>query len=150
MRLSTAKFYMKSDSGNKLKKVLTWLEYANDDLKTAQIIFLLSSNIPYRIIAYHSQQSAEKFIKAFLVFHSIDFPYTHNISALIELCEPIVDLNKKLKSAKGLSKYAVAMKYPNEYLKITKGEAKKSIEIAAKVKDEIISLLSKEGIVFKK
>ena len=138
------------NSKDVVRKVLTWLEYAEDDLRAAEVSLSLKSNIPYRIIVFHSQQCAENYIKAYMVFHSIDFPYTHNISTLIELLEPVIDLNEKLKTAKELSKYAVAIRYPTEYLKINKTEAVRSIRIASKVKQMILNLLQKEGLVIKK
>ena len=35
------------------------------------------------------QQSAEKFLKAFLVFHGNEIPKTHNIEFLLERCKII-------------------------------------------------------------
>jgi HEPN domain-containing protein len=131
---------------NNSHKFLTWVEFANEDLRIAELAFKLSSNVPYRIIAFHSQQCAEKFLKAFMVYHKIDFPYTHNISTLIELLIPVVDLNKKLLQAKELSKYAVAVRYPTDYLKISRSEALRTVRIAKRVKIIITDLLIREGI----
>lgn len=75
---------------NKIQQVLKWIEYADEDLRVTDIVSSLSSNVPYRIVAYHSQQCAEKYLKAFLLYHNVDFPYTHNISTLIELCLPLL------------------------------------------------------------
>jgi HEPN domain-containing protein len=140
---------MKNDKQKNVEKVLKWIEYADEDLRAAEITSSVSSNIPYRIIAYHSQQSAEKYLKAFLIYYSIDFPYTNNISTLIELCMPIVDLNNKLKSAKELSKYAVAIRYPTECIKINKSEAQRTIKIATNVKNLMGESLKSEGINLK-
>ena len=146
MHTKRAKFYLKRIRKNNTKNFLTWLEYANEDLRIAEIAFKLSTNVPYRIIAFHSQQCAEKFLKGFMVYHNMDFPYTHNISTLIELCLPLVDLNKNLKQAKELSKYAVAVRYPTQYLKISRSEALRTVRIARHVKKVITELLIKEGI----
>jgi len=137
---------LKKAKKNNSKNFLTWLEYADEDLRMAEIAFKLSSNVPYRIIAFHSQQCAEKFLKGFMVYHKIDFPYTHNISTLLELCFPVVDLNKKLNQAKELSKYAVAVRYPTQYLKISRTQALRTVKIAQQVKKIITDLLRKEGI----
>jgi HEPN domain-containing protein len=59
------------------KKVIQWLEYGDEDLRLARHGLTLTSGVPYRLIAYHAQQCAEKYLKAFLVCHRIDFPYTH-------------------------------------------------------------------------
>jgi len=142
------KSYMPNDK-EKIKQVLKSIEYADEDLRVTELVASLSSNIPYRVIAYHSQQCAEKYIKAYLLYHDVDFPYTHNISTLIELCLPFVDLNEKLASAKELSKYAVAVRYPTDYLTLTKREAIRLTKIANKVKIEIRKLLIRENPIFK-
>lgn len=136
-------------NNNKIKQVLKWIEYADEDLRVTEIVFSLSSNVPYRIIAYHSQQCAEKYLKAFLLYHDVDFPYTHNISTLIELCMPFVNLNDKLNTAKELSKYAVAVRYPTDYLTLNKKETIRLIKIANKVKTVVRKLLVKENPIFK-
>ena len=69
-----------------LRKVIQWLKYGDEDLRLARHGLTLTSGVPYRLIAYHAQQCAEKYLKAFLVYHRIDFPYTHNIGRLLELC----------------------------------------------------------------
>lgn len=136
-------------NNNKIKQVFKWIEYADEDLRVTEIVFSLSSNVPYRIIAYHSQQCAEKYLKAFLLYHDVDFPYTHNISTLIELCMPFVNLNDKLNTAKELSKYAVAVRYPTDYLTLNKKETIRLIKIANKVKTVVRKLLVKENPIFK-
>ena len=62
-----------------LKRVRKWIQFADEDLRLAEHALKLSSGCPYRLIAYHAQQCAEKYIKSFLVFHEIEFPYTHNL-----------------------------------------------------------------------
>ena len=69
-----------------LNQVKQWLVYADEDLRLARHGMTLSTGVPHRLIAYHAQQCAEKCLKAYLVFHRIAFPYTHNISRLLELC----------------------------------------------------------------
>ncbi len=38
------------------------------------------------VICFHMQQYAEKYLKAFLIFHGREHPRTHNIPALVHLC----------------------------------------------------------------
>ncbi|WP_306535225.1 HEPN domain-containing protein [Geobacter sp.] len=68
------------------RKVNQWLNYADEDMQLARHALTLSTGVSYRLVAYHAQQCAEKSLKAYLVRHRIDFPYTHNISRLLELC----------------------------------------------------------------
>lgn len=50
------------------RKVLQWIAYADEDIIAANHILTLKSCIPYRLVAWHAQQCAEKYIKAYLVF----------------------------------------------------------------------------------
>lgn len=77
---------MNADQDEILRKVHQWLAYADEDLRLARHGLTLGTSVPYRLIAYHAQQYAEKHLKAFLVFKNVDFPYTHNISILLEFC----------------------------------------------------------------
>jgi HEPN domain-containing protein len=75
-----------------LAKVSQWVAFADDDLKLASnVMDLRAEDTPYRLIAYHAQQCAEKYIKAFLVYCGADFPYTHNIRRLLRLCSQHAD-----------------------------------------------------------
>jgi len=50
-----------------IHKALQWLAHAGEDLTMARHTLKLKSSCPYRLIAYHAQQCAEKSLKAFLV-----------------------------------------------------------------------------------
>lgn len=67
-------------------KTREWAAHADDDMRVAQHTLTLPDECPYRLVAYHAQQCAEKYLKAFLVLRGIDFPFTHNIARLLELC----------------------------------------------------------------
>ena len=60
-----------------LRKAVQWARYADEDLRLA--------DPPTRLVACHAQQCAEKYLKSYLVLRCVDFPYTHNISRLLEL-----------------------------------------------------------------
>ncbi len=36
---------------------------------------------------FHAQQAAEKYLKAFLSWRQVDFPFLHNLAALVEICK---------------------------------------------------------------
>ena len=59
--------------------VLEWLARARDDFEFARVN--LEEKRPYFAqICFHFQQSAEEFLKAFIVAHELDFRKTHTIS----------------------------------------------------------------------
>jgi len=128
------------------RKVKLWVYHAEEDLRLAQHGLKLKSSCPYKLIAYHAQQCAEKYLKAFLVYHKIDFPYTHNIARLLELCDEKADWTEKIKDAEELSPFAITTRYPGEYEEVTKENAKRAIKIAKSVKRTVRAALTHEGI----
>ena len=58
---------MNADFEEHKLQVQKWLKIADEDLRLAEFAFEMDSNIPYRLICYHSQQCVEKYLKALLV-----------------------------------------------------------------------------------
>jgi HEPN domain-containing protein len=139
---------MKPPNEEFIRKVRQWFEHADEDLRLALGAMNLpgEEEPPYRLIAYHAQQCAEKYLKAFLVYHNVDFPYTHNISILLELCGDYAEWPKKLQDAEELSRYVVTTRYPGEDLVVTKEEAQEAIEIAQRVRKQIRTALKELGL----
>lgn len=129
-----------------LKKVIQWLSLADEDLNLASHALGLGAQSPYRLIAYHAQQCAEKCLKAFLVYHNVDFPYTHNIRRLLKFCEEHAAWIDTLKGAEELTPYAITARYPGEDEEVTESEAKRSIEIARQVRTQVRTALEKLGV----
>lgn len=123
------------------QKVRQWIEYADEDLRLAEYALRMESGCPYRLIAYHAQQCVEKYLKAFLVYHRQDFPYTHNISALLELCRKHSDWMDSLSQAETLTAYAISARYPGEDEPVSLAEAQKAITIATQTKSTLNTLL---------
>lgn len=64
---------------------------------------------------YHSQQTAEKYLKGYLVAHSIPFRYVHDLVYLIQLCmEEEPALGELMPAVESLNEYGTAMRYPEE------------------------------------
>ncbi len=118
---------------NIFEKSKSWMKFAEEDLRLAEHAMQLSSGCPYRLIAYHAQQCAEKYIKAFLVFSEIDFPYTHNLRKLLQLCGK--DHLSTLEEAEILTPFAVTTRYPSLDEDVSKSEAIEAIKIAKTVKE---------------
>ncbi len=83
--------------------------------------------------AFHAQQCAEKYFKALLIAHQIDFPKTHDLVVLNYLCLQNNILtafeNKQLEF---LSSFSVRVRYPGE--EPTLEEAREALEIAKTVR----------------
>ncbi len=64
---------------------LAWAAYAEEDLATAKSA--LRARKPRLVTAcFHSQQCAEKYLKAMLLNRTTNFPKTHDLIHLNNLC----------------------------------------------------------------
>jgi HEPN domain-containing protein len=129
-----------------IEKVKTWLAYADGDIQIAEHAMKLKSNVPYRIIAFHAQQCAEKYLKAYLVYHDVEFPYTHSIRRLLEMCAQYADWANSIIDARELTPYATTARYPGEEEEVTQSEAKRAIELAMKVRKTVREALKNLGV----
>lgn len=128
------------------QKVLQWLVYAEEDLRLAKHGLTLQTNCPCRLIAYHGQQCVEKYLKAYLVHQSIDFPYTHNIARLLELCTEHASWAENLTDAEELTPFAITARYPGEDEEVSRTEATRAIEIAERVRKVVRAALADAGV----
>lgn len=77
--------------------VQEWLKKAGDDLRAARLLVEQEFE-DYEATAFHAQQAAEKYVKAWLVRHQVEHPKTHNMKTLrdivrtrdVELAENLV------------------------------------------------------------
>jgi len=129
-----------------VRRVQEWLAHADEDLRLARFALTMASGCPYRLIAYHAQQCAEKALKAYLVFRIVDFPYTHRISRLLDLCPPERRWPEILRDAEELTPYVITARYPEGKEGVTGEEALRAVEIAAKVRAAILAALADEGM----
>ena len=126
---------------DKAEELRQWLSHANNDLRFAEHGLSLYP-IPEEPICCLSQQSAEKYFKAFLFSHDIEPPRTHDLPQLLAMCEKISSgFDPFLKKCVFLTKFAVAPRYPNE-LQITEEDAKVSIKYAKEIQEFILTKLT--------
>jgi len=129
-----------------IQKVQQWIIYGDEDLQLAKHGLTLASSAPYRLIAYHAQQCAEKYLKAYLIYYRIDFPYTHNIAQLLELCPDKQQWGTSLEDAEELTPFAITARYPGEDEPVNELEARRAIDIAEDVRTTVRSALLKKKI----
>ena len=105
-----------------------WLEKALKDLRVAEKII---EEADYS--AYHSQQAAEKALKAVLVALGVQPPRVHEIEILLVLLRrKKVDISR-VRGAEKLTDYAVEARYPDFEEEISREEAVEALELARKV-----------------
>jgi HEPN domain-containing protein len=87
------------------------LRLADDDLIAARTMVDVPA-VTDAIVGFHAQQAAEKALKAALASADRDFPFTHNIAALMQLCEDAgLPLPPNLETLDLLTPYGVAGRY---------------------------------------
>jgi HEPN domain-containing protein len=126
-------------------KVVQWVQLADDDLLVAEQILVLTTRRPYRVAAYHAQQCAEKYLKAFLVARRVDFPFTHNLSTLLELAASQEPLLLALEDIEILTAFATSARYPADEDPVTESEACEAIDLARKARSVVVELLRCDG-----
>ncbi len=73
-----------SEDDLRKRRALLWLQYALEDLTTAQALVSVT-NAPARNTCLHAQQSAEKALKAVLIFLDLSVPRTHDLGYVASL-----------------------------------------------------------------
>jgi len=113
-----------------------WIDKAEGDFATAQRELDAIDHPNYDAVCFHTQQCAEKYLKAFLQEADITFRRTHDLSDLLNSAlavEPAwtlmtADLN-------ALSAFAVEYRYPGESADLD--EAREALEKCQKVRQII-------------
>ena len=121
--------------------VQQWLKKANSDLQAAKLL-CAGELEDYFTGGFHAQQAAEKYIKAFLVRHQVEFPKTHDIGRLRQLvARRDAALAERLEKADVLTPYGVDMRYPEEFEVVSQKRAACAVALAERVKEEILTSL---------
>ena len=90
---------------------------------------------------FHAQQAVEKCLKAFLVYHQRDFPYTHNLSKLVEICAGVDESFRSLiPLVAPLTPYAVELRYDDQFWPIRE-VAQEARSAALAVREFVLSRL---------
>lgn len=115
-----------------------WIAKAENDLKV--VVHELNNQDPVTdCICFHSQQCAEKYLKAFLVHQNIEPEKTHKIERLIEACMQIDKEFETIKDAVLLTEYAVSTRYPDDFYQPSFEEAKDAYDLALKAKSFVLN-----------
>ena len=86
--------------------------------------------------AYHTQQAAEKALKAFLVFHKITVPKVHNLEFLVLQCSKIDNSFSSLQTLTTLlTTYGTDSRYPDDYIELDRLQVEDAIQKAKFIVD---------------
>ncbi|MEJ5250943.1 MAG: HEPN domain-containing protein [Chthonomonadetes bacterium] len=125
--------------------VRLWIRRAESDLKTGKDE-LATTDPATDTICFHMQQCAEKYLKAYLIFHGEEYPRTHDIGFIVNKCasiDPDFDtLNRD--GVDSLTKYAVGVRYDEEIFPSLE-ETERGLQMAVRVKEFVLSKLRAKG-----
>lgn len=104
--------------------VMEWIQKAEADFNTATALLKLQTDIALTdIVCYHCQQCAEKYAKAYLVHHAIEFVRTHNLLELLAHCrehdEALAAIHPDMTL---LNNYSVDVRYPGRFTSLEEAE----------------------------
>lgn len=127
----------KSDLANE------WFTIADMDLASAK--FLLNMHpVPKEIICYHCQQSAEKYLKGFLIFSGHQIVKTHDLVLLNKICQKyLIDCKQIEESCFVLTNYSVSVRYPFP-IDINENDIKTALDHAHSIQEFIKSKIEEK------
>ena len=113
--------------------VAEWIKYSKNDLSVAQHLYDNMHPRQLEIICYHSQQAAEKALKAFLVLNDITPPKIHDLNRLCEMCNDINEnFSQVVQYCSALNLYSNLPRYPFE-IEILDNDAESAIHKATEI-----------------
>ena len=117
-----------------------WIKKADLDFKT---VVRLSAEGEFRdVVCFHAQQATEKYLKAHLTRHQIEFPKTHIIRRLLILLESVEPaMVDALDDANWLSPFGAEIRYPGDRAEALPGEEMRARQLAQKVRDTVMAEL---------
>lgn len=140
---------MKSKS-EEIKLIKNWLEIAEENLLLAHS-GIKEDFAPYHTICFLCQGSAEKYLKAFLIWNGWELKKTHDMVDLLAYC---IDYDSEFENFKDecliLNEYITAGRYPGDlaFESINVEDAKEALAAADKIEMYVLEKIDfpSEGI----
>ena len=121
-----------------------WVQKAENDLQAATYTLRLEEDCPTDTVCFHAQQCIEKYVKALLVLHAIEFPWTHNLGVLIACLPQASRPQLTPEEQELLTDYATTTRYPGDYEAIPLNEARRAVRLARQVRQTIRKQLPRQ------
>ena len=122
-----------------------WIDKGEGDFDTAQRELQVQQKPNYDAVCFHSQQCAEKYLKAYLQEENIAFNRIHDLSRLLDLLLPVEpDWEALRPTLEALTAYAVEFRYPG--IAANKDLATQSFEDCVKIRNTILQNFSDSSV----
>ncbi len=116
-----------------------WQRLAEQDLNSAGYLLNMRP-VPLEIVCYLCQQSAEKYLKGYLVLYGINPPKIHDLNELRKLCSELSDTFKDIADqCSDLTAYGVQPRYPME-LMLEEQDMRLALNSAKAIRDFVLVL----------
>jgi HEPN domain-containing protein len=127
---------------DKIDVIRLWIEKADHDLGTAELIY---RHIPkYReTIAFHCQQAVEKYLKGYLIFNDLTVKRTHDLVLLLGMISQTETIPDELfDQAAELLDYSVEVRYPDTIIDLTNEDVERAISIGRYFREVLVSKMN--------
>lgn len=126
------------NEGNELN-IQAWAAKAEEDELSIKAI--LKEKVAPGNVCFLSQQMAEKYLKALLIFHQKSFPKIHDVKRIATLIESfeksIFDLEEEFNV---LNKYYATTRYPGDFPEgFSLSDAREAFAAATKIKEFVMA-----------
>jgi HEPN domain-containing protein len=119
-----------------------WVEKAQGDYRVACAQWQ-SEDPVWDAICFHSEQCAEKYLKAWLVEQGLGFPKTHDLEALAKLCLPsLAGVERLMDGLRFLTSLAIEIRYPGAFAQ--RGDAEKCWQVGLEARSLVRARLGLE------
>lgn len=112
-----------------------WTTKAEHDLGMAELA--IANKPEYKdLICFHCQQSAEKYLKAYLIHSNIYFKKSHSLIYLLDLLatqENVSDISYR--TAEILEDYGVEVRYPGDWTLLNEEDIHETHQAALRIKE---------------
>ena len=120
-----------------------WIRFAENDIESAEVLSKIYKP-KIEIACYLCHQSAEKALKAYLIFHNIEYKLIHNLSILCSDCQEIDNTFSMLnKHCFTLNRFSNVARYPSP-IQVGEIEMKQGIKLANEVLNFVKEKINKE------
>lgn len=122
-----------------------WLRFAHEDLLAAEAQLSRPDAYP-RHSCWLAQQSAEKTLKAALIFLEIEFPFSHDLDRPRDLLPEGWRLKNDCPDLAELTEWAVEARYPGDMPEAVEADARLAVQHAQGVWKSITADLTERGL----
>ena len=131
-----------SVSPDALAEAQRWMRYAREELALAGVLSS-DADSPARLVCWHSQQAAEKALKAALIIKGTRFPRTHNLVALRALLPSALAEELDIAELAELTQWGTESRYPGDWDEPSDEEAAEVLHVADGVVARVDGLVSR-------